>query len=669
MFKLSNVVKKYDDKLILDDINLNISKGINIIYGPSGCGKSTLLNLLYGIDYDYDGLVSFNEIDVLKLNDRTLFMQYIFQDYMLHNEKTVYDNLKFSCFDVNYDKKINELCTRFNLVDLKNKKVKDISGGQKQRLAFARAMLNNPKVILMDEPTANLDDKNVDILSDIIKSLSQEGVIIIIATHDSRLKDFADRTYTFSDDNIIVSDINEINNNGSKFKESLTTIDKKVISFSVNSLKYKKKYLLKSVFIYVFIFTSFLLSFGTTISIYNSSEHLFYRNIPSDGILIDATELVNYNLTPDNLSITQDEMDKIENLPNISDVTYYNNNFSSSVDKSGFSIEEVISSSELEEKVTTPAITSAPQAIVFKFQTLDEPYDVMQQFNEDNIILKEGDFPTKDNELLVPDFILIYLDKHIGDTVTLNVKNGDDIKKTVDYIIAGSYKTNYLRGLKEFYPVYLANNVDVGFQKLDLSGYQDLYSDQFKTYEDYLDWVGSGYLTAYLTVVDANEIEQTTKELSEIFPKYKIISRYSIDTQYGGMFKVIKIIMFVILLLVILAALFLINVFNKITFKEEFKASAIDYSLGFSRYDLTIKYSIEAFLVHFAGYLLTTIGIMITGIILLRTFNIIFVLEIITNPYFILCTYFITLLILLVSYYSLLKKIKYKELAKYLKTL
>ena len=185
-YKLSN--KSYVD--ILCDINFNLpSKGIVFITGKSGCGKTTLLNILEGILKPTQGEIIFNGVDIYK-NKKFNFSKYngvLFQNYNLIDNLTVFENLKISADlkEVDY-KIIYEKLNDFGMQDFAKEKVENLSGGEKQRVAFIRAILNSPEIIFCDEPTGAIDEENSKILMTNLRKLSEKSLVVIV-THNKDL--------------------------------------------------------------------------------------------------------------------------------------------------------------------------------------------------------------------------------------------------------------------------------------------------------------------------------------------------------------------------------------------------------------------------------------------------------------------------------------------------
>jgi len=200
MIEFKNITKEYKGEVILKDINLSIKKGtVVVIKGESGGGKSTLLNILALLSQPTSGEILVDEESVALLSDyhsslyRKDFVGYITQEYYLFENLSVYENLLAPLVTQNLsfneiDKRIDEKLCLANIIEKKESQVAHLSGGEKQRVVIAKALLNNPKLLLCDEPTANLDDKNTEIFLSLLKKLHHRGTTILIVTHDKRLE-------------------------------------------------------------------------------------------------------------------------------------------------------------------------------------------------------------------------------------------------------------------------------------------------------------------------------------------------------------------------------------------------------------------------------------------------------------------------------------------------
>jgi len=214
-----NIHKYYDDTEVLKGVNLTIDKGeVVAIVGPSGAGKTTLLQILGTLDTptkEEDFLLKINGITIQNLNDKQIaafrneHIGYIFQFHQLLPEFTALENICIPAFIGNKDRKqteqkAKELLRFLGLENRMKHKPNELSGGEQQRVAVARALASKPNFILADEPTANLDSKSSENLLSIMQKLNKnEKTTFIFSTHDQRVIDKANRIVTIEDGKII----------------------------------------------------------------------------------------------------------------------------------------------------------------------------------------------------------------------------------------------------------------------------------------------------------------------------------------------------------------------------------------------------------------------------------------------------------------------------------
>lgn len=209
IIKLEGISKSYDGKKnVIDKLNLEIYTGdIVVIEGKSGSGKSTLLNIL-GMLHNFDqGTYWFENSLISKKNNkkkayfRAEKVGFIFQSYHLMENLTVMDNILLPYLygnkklDNTVKNRALKSMKQFNLSDMENKKVSLLSGGEKQRVAMVRAIIKEPKVIIADEPTGNLDIENTKIIIHAFRKLANKGTTIIIVTHDTSIAEKTDKRY------------------------------------------------------------------------------------------------------------------------------------------------------------------------------------------------------------------------------------------------------------------------------------------------------------------------------------------------------------------------------------------------------------------------------------------------------------------------------------------
>tara|TARA_B100001079_G_scaffold259794_1_gene259297 strand:- start:183 stop:848 length:666 start_codon:yes stop_codon:yes gene_type:complete len=216
LLSAKNISKTFQGKKVLDDINIKINNAeIVAISGASGAGKTTLLNILSTLDKPDDTnrsslIIDDQEIFILGKNDlaelRNQKIGFVFQFHELIPELNVLENVCLPGWikkDNDVKKKAEELLKYFGLEDFSNKKPLTLSGGEKQRVAIARSLVNNPKIIFADEPTGNLDSKNSKILFDLFFKLRDDyNCSVVIVTHDEKSANICDRKLLIIDGKI-----------------------------------------------------------------------------------------------------------------------------------------------------------------------------------------------------------------------------------------------------------------------------------------------------------------------------------------------------------------------------------------------------------------------------------------------------------------------------------
>ncbi len=220
VIEANQLQKIYDQDKIpvyaINGVTLNVEAGeFTALVGPSGCGKTTLLNMIGGLDQPTSGNVTvdsqqINELKEAQLTDfRLKHIGFVFQSYNLVPVLTARENIEFIMLlqhasKKDRDQRVDELMTKMGLSGTLDRKPSDLSGGQQQRVAVARALASKPKVILADEPTANLDSKSTSDLLDIMAQMNEEeNVTFVFSTHDQRVIDKAKRVITLEDGKVV----------------------------------------------------------------------------------------------------------------------------------------------------------------------------------------------------------------------------------------------------------------------------------------------------------------------------------------------------------------------------------------------------------------------------------------------------------------------------------
>ena len=194
MLEVSNLKKTFGKHAVLKGINLTIEKGDRIaIIGPSGCGKSTFLRCLNRLEVPTSGKIIFEGTEITNITDLSFIrrkMGMVFQQFNLFPHLTVEENITLAPVKLNImeieeaKKKVDELLESINLKDKKDNYPDELSGGQKQRVAIVRALIMNPEIILFDEPTSALDPEMVGEVLELIKKIADQGMTMIIVSHE-----------------------------------------------------------------------------------------------------------------------------------------------------------------------------------------------------------------------------------------------------------------------------------------------------------------------------------------------------------------------------------------------------------------------------------------------------------------------------------------------------
>ncbi|MGP1547861.1 MAG: ABC transporter ATP-binding protein [Prevotella sp.] len=221
MIEIKGITKSFGSLQVLKGIDLNIEKGeVVSIVGPSGAGKTTLLQIIGTLDKADSGEITINGVDINSLSKARLSdfrnkqIGFVFQFHQLLPEFTALENIMIPAFIAGVSKsdakrRAEELLQFMGLSDRASHKPNELSGGEKQRVAVARALVNNPAVILADEPSGSLDSKNKEELHQLFFKLRDEfGQTFVIVTHDEHLAAITDRTIHM-EDGLLAQEINK----------------------------------------------------------------------------------------------------------------------------------------------------------------------------------------------------------------------------------------------------------------------------------------------------------------------------------------------------------------------------------------------------------------------------------------------------------------------------
>src|SRR6476659_742562 len=223
MIKITELEKIYRTeevkKVAIKKITMEVKEGEFVaIMGPSGCGKSTLLNILGLLDDPDGGSFQFNSIEVAKFNERKRAdlrkhnIGFVFQSFNLIDELTVFENVELPLIytgikSADRKKRVEEVLEKVQIMHRRNHYPQQLSGGQQQRVAVARTVVNNPKLILADEPTGNLDSSNGNEVMQLLTELNEQGTTVIMVTHSEHDARYSHRIIRMLDGQTVTENI------------------------------------------------------------------------------------------------------------------------------------------------------------------------------------------------------------------------------------------------------------------------------------------------------------------------------------------------------------------------------------------------------------------------------------------------------------------------------
>ena len=438
MLTLKNIKKIYEqgDEAVLYDINLTFNKNEFVsILGCSGAGKSTLLNIIGGLDDKTSGKLLINGKDIYKRDDLNLDyyrknnVGFIFQNYNLIEHLTVYENVMLPLLltnSKNKHKRVLKILDKTGLKGKKNSKICDLSGGQKQRVAISRALINNPDIILADEPTGALDYKTGYEIMNLIKKLSKNKLVIMVTHNKVLAKKYSSRII-YLDKGRVISDTNPSKEKNeyfsTKFKSGNLSI-KNALLYSIKTIKAKRK---------SFLLTSLSSSIGLIlvaliISVSNGLKkemNLYEKNVLSSlPIVIPSvkTKISDKSKIPKNKLYSYDYKEENSINPINDDFVKYIN------------------------KMKTKDLCDIKYDRNLKFNVLTEGYNLLDnvefiqmpsiKYIKKNYTLLAGSFPKSKNELMLVADQKNRIDKNILDALKFNgdVNVSDIFKKNMKLI-------------------------------------------------------------------------------------------------------------------------------------------------------------------------------------------------------------------------------------------
>lgn len=343
MIRIKKLTKKYKNNVILSDLNLEIREcGITTIIGPSGCGKTTLLNIISGLDNDFFGEVTVGENNLKKLSNddlcnlRTKNIAYLHQFPKLLDNFRVKDFLELTNYSAKYqDKNAQKILFKsMDIIKCLKTEIKNLSGGEKQRVAICKAILNDYDIYIFDEPTGNLDDENSKIIMDIIKKLSLNKIVVLV-THDKNIcNEYSDSIFDLEEKKFLRKIKTKIYR-PEKEKERIKFKLTKLFKYTFLIFKSKRWRNLFSIISITLSFVSATLIFSLSESVNSCIKSSFGQYFSKNDILIREKKANDIKINRNSLDEFQLNQIKNKYPQYISKINYiYENNFETFFDES-----------------------------------------------------------------------------------------------------------------------------------------------------------------------------------------------------------------------------------------------------------------------------------------------------------------------------------------------
>lgn len=709
MIEIKNLQKTYKSKVInYDDFSISES-GVYLIIGPSGTGKTSLLDMLAKLDSSYDGEIKFDKhiFNEKRVNE---YVSYQMQGTKCLLNWKAKEVLSLVCDNVD---EIIHLASEFGISEILNKKIKNLSEGERQRVFLAQALLKKSAVTFLDEPTSALDENNASRIIEIIDNYAKSNdVVIILSTHDSKLINKNYKSIFWEDEkfkNNFVVNSNENKINFSREKKKFAKKYFRNFYKKQNFYSYSVIYILSIIFAFLF--------FTFTFGFLWKSIDLWSAMLPEDDVIVLTNSLdfnggcVDYNSTeycasdytyqsiPGHFGFSQEEIDYIESIDGVEDVVLYEQttqaHSSASADAYGNTLDPLYSSVSLSNEdfeQMSPAfqealLQSETMQVDYRFSTFyADPVKISYLGGMTDVSLGTNllygsyeSMPT--NGIIIPYNLAVLYSKQldlpiedlINKTVTVNVIDSNQTPTTQDYVIAGIYDDNvenktvfdlttvYLPYDANFGPGYTINNPSDYYQST-MKNVRSNYNaeefalrypaETFASEEAFNQSFGTGaQQIAIIPEEDAN-LEYIHEQLYLEFDSFTITSKY--DFWNGETSKSIKKAIFMSLMItIILGILFALFIFLfQRNYYKGFRADLVNYYIsGYSIKQIRGAILIETIIISLIAILIAIITSILVQQILMNQW--------IINPITIISTIVIIVAInvpLLISVLKLKKK-------------
>ncbi|MCQ2801711.1 MAG: ATP-binding cassette domain-containing protein [Bacilli bacterium] len=618
VFLLDNICKSFSNgkqiNTVLKNINLSFPKsGLFSIVGKSGCGKSTLLNILMGIEKPTSGKIYFNGKDISKMNDKE-FSRYhlcgvslVFQHYNLFNHLTAFENVILAQEIADKSKKeltekAKELFARFHIENLMSRKVSNLSGGEKQRIAILRSLISNPDAILCDEPTGALDVENSREIMEILREISREKLIIMVSHNKNLVEEFSDYILTLKDGEIVD---NKYQNNEKQIETKKNTkirySSKWKSKFIRHNLKHNIKKNIFSIIACTLSFSAMFISVGFSEGSKSSQDDALKQNLSigfataseSKFVEIDGSPLLFEKTVKPNVDLVDKYFSDFKSIRYEENISYFICNYPAC-----YFNEIKVNNFEM-----VPLYDSTLESFGKEMLVKGHPCSG----NLDEIIVNE-EFEKELNCDALNKIIIINNDSSI------NYQTGDEklpfVKDTLNFtkrmkIVGVIHEFSFLNTPK----IYFSYKGAKEFLKNEVMENASNIVGQRITYFDYLenckndDPVAS--YSSYLFITDINEIEPFFKRLNKMKEEPLQITSKPFETKetYSTFINSFSSTLVIFVIIAFAGINFILGMISLSTFLENRKNTAILTCLGARNSSIYAIHLIENYLIIFLSFI------------------------------------------------------------------
>ncbi|MBQ0009198.1 MAG: ABC transporter ATP-binding protein/permease [Firmicutes bacterium] len=612
VFILKNLCKSFatgkQQNVVLKNINLEFpEKGFFSIVGKSGCGKSTLLNILMGIEKPTSGEVHFNGKNISKMTDKA-FSSYhlqgvslVFQHYNLFNDLTCYENviLPLEIAGKSHDEikqKAEELFKHFHLEYLIKRKAKNLSGGEKQRIAILRSLITDPVAILCDEPTGALDYQNSREIIGILKEISQKKLVIMVSHNKQLVDEFSDYVLTLNEGKII-------ENYNSKFRNN--SFKKEYPKYHYSS-KWSKRFLKinlrKNIKKNIFSAIACILSFSA----------MFISVGFSEGSKRSQDEALMQNLSIGFATATESEFIELEGSPLLYEKTIKPS--AELIDKYFYNFKSIRCEENISYFISNYPSCYYDERKIDNFEMIPLFDTSLNSYGKDMIVKGNVSSDNFDEVIVNEEFDSLLGGNSVNQTIIIsnesfvNYQTGDEklpfIKETLSFsrkfrVAAVVHEFSFLNspklyfsynGAKEFLKNEMMENVS------NFLGYRFTYFDYLENCKN--DDSACSY-SSYLFVTDINEINDFFNKIKTLNNEPLQVTSKALETKdtYGTFISSFSSTLIIFVIIAFIGINFILGMISLSTFLENKKNAAILTCLGARNKSIYNFHLIENFLV------------------------------------------------------------------------